>query len=264
MQGDMTALEQTINSRASRIQKITTKLGLNVWLVEDYTVPMIAFECACKGGAAQDPADKAGLATMMAGLLDEGAGELDSTAFHRAMDDKAIEISFSVSRDHLRGHLKTLSKYARDAFDLLKLALIRPRFDDEAIERIRAQMIASLKREARDPDVLAGKLWREMATPHHPYGLSLRGDVDTLPLITRDDIINAHKNLIARDHLCVAVVGAIDAKTLAAYLDDVFADVPAHAHLKRIDDVILPVHGARRIAAINPALWHAGYCAQRS
>ena len=114
----MTALQDTntkapaqpASAYAARVQKIITPLGLEAWLVEDYAVPMLAFDCAFKGGASQDPKGRAGVAHMLSGLLDEGAGPYDSDAFHRALDDKAVEISFHESHDNFSGQMKTLSR----------------------------------------------------------------------------------------------------------------------------------------------------------
>jgi zinc protease len=248
----MTAVAHTSpKARADRVQKLTSPQGLRVWLVEDYTVPLIALECAWAGGAAQDPKGKSGLAAMMAGLLDEGAGALDSHAFHRALDDKAIEISFSAGRDHVRGHVKTLSKNATDAFELLRLAVNEPRFDDDALERIRAQMTAALKRDAKDPDVLAGKLWREMATLAHPYGAPVNGDLESVAAMTRADIVDAHQHMITRAHLHIAVVGAIDALTLLELVDQAFGALPMSSSLQPIADIILPNERLCRVVDVD-------------
>ena len=100
-------------SRASTVQKIVSKGGIEAWLVEDYAVPLIALEFAFKGGAAQDPIGKSGAATLLASLLDEGAGPYDSEGFHRALDEDAIEISFSAGRDNLSGRLQSLARNTR-------------------------------------------------------------------------------------------------------------------------------------------------------
>jgi zinc protease len=144
-------------SRAATVQKVYSPGGIEAWLVEDYAVPLVAFDFAFRGGAAQDPAGKAGTGAMMASLLDEGAGDLDSDAFHRAMDDKAIELSFSADRDHFTARLKTIAKNVEAAVDLLRMAVSQPRFDPDAVERVRGQIAAGLKRDAKDPDALAGR-----------------------------------------------------------------------------------------------------------
>ncbi len=238
-------------SRAASVQKVTSAGGLQAWLVEDYAVPLVAFEFAFKGGCSQDSPAKAGAASMLSALLDEGAGPYDADAFHRAMDDKAVEISFSAGRDSFNGRMKTLTRHLDAAAGLLRLAVCEPRLDEDAIERVRSQMVASLKREAKDPDALAGKAWREAAFGSHPYALPSRGDLDTIPAIARDDLIAMRRRLMARDNLKIAVVGAIDATRLALLLDEVFSALPAHGDLAVIPDVDMASMGERKIVDLD-------------
>ena len=238
-------------SRAETVQKVTSPGGLQAWLVEDYAVPLVAFEFAFKGGCSQDSAAKAGAASMLSALLDEGAGPHDADAFHRAMDDKAVEISFSAGRDSFNGRMKTLTRHLDAAAGLLRLAVCEPRLDEDAIDRVRSQMIASLKREAKDPDALAGKAWREAAFGTHPYALPSRGDLDTIPAITREDLLAMRKRLMARGTLKIAVVGAIDAAKLALLLDDVFGALPARGDLAPVPDVTMASMGERKIIDLD-------------
>ena len=238
-------------SRAASVQKVTSAGGIEAWLVEDYAVPLVAFEFAFKGGCSQDSAQKAGAASMLSALLDEGAGPHDADAFHRAMDDKAVEISFSAGRDSFNGRMKTLTRHLDAAAGLLRLAVCEPRLDDDAIERVRSQMVASLKREAKDPDALAGKAWREAAFGAHPYALPSRGDLDTIPAITRADLLAMRMRLMARDNLKISVVGAIDAAKLAVLLDEVFGALPAHGDLAVIPEVTMASEGERKIVDLD-------------
>lgn len=222
-----TVLEK--HSRASKVQQITTPLGIKAWLVEDYAVPLVAFDFNFKAGATNDPSGKAGASSMFAALLDEGAGALDADAFHRALDEKAVEMSFHASHDLISGHLKTLVRHIDDAFDFLSLAVNEPRFDADAIERVRAQMIAGLKHDANDPDAVAARAWRRAAFPDHPYAQLVGGELDTVPSINRDDILALHKKLLARNNLKIAAVGAIDAARLSVMIDKVFGGLPAQS-----------------------------------
>ncbi len=130
----MTALAATETpSRASTVQKVVSKGGVEGWLVEDYAIPLIALEFAFKGGATQDPAGKPGAATLLSGLLDEGAGAYDSDGFHRALDEEAIEMSFSADRDILTGRMRSLSRNSARAFALLQLAVTEARLDAEIL-----------------------------------------------------------------------------------------------------------------------------------
>jgi zinc protease len=238
-------------SYASRVQKIITPAGLECWLVEDYAVPLVAFDFAFRGGNTQDPKGREGATSMLAGLLDEGAGDMDADAFHRALDDKAVEISFSADRDLFGGRLKTLTRHIDAAFDLLRLSVNEARLDADAIERVRSQMIAGLKREAKDPDALVGKAFREMAFPGHAYGRPGRGTMESVPVITRDDLIGLRGSIMARDSLKIAAVGAIDAKRLASLIDHVFGNLPATGKLVAIPDVTLSHQGERHIIDVD-------------
>lgn len=216
------APEVTSASRAEHVQKVITPGGLTAWLVESYAVPLVALEFALRGGASQDPVDKPGVATLLAGMLDEGAGPFDARGFHRAIEDQAIHLGFGADRDSLSGHLQTLSRNVDKAFELLKLALTQARLDAHDVARVRSQLVAELKRDANDPDAMAARAFREAAFPNHPYGRPVRGELTTIDTLVREDIIALRERLFSSKDLKIAVVGAIDASTLSTMLDDVF------------------------------------------
>ena len=128
---------------AARIQHLISPGGIEAWFVQDATVPLIAMEYAFTGGAAQDPNDKQGVANMVASLIDEGSGDLDSRSFHERLDRRAIDLSFSATRDYFRGSLRMLRDNKDEAFELLHLALTSPHFDKADVERIEAEIVAS-------------------------------------------------------------------------------------------------------------------------
>jgi zinc protease len=218
-------------SRAATVQRVTAQCGAQAWLVEDYAVPIVALDFALSGGATQDLAAKTGTAVLLAGLLDEGAGDLDAEAFQRALDDKAIELSFGAQHDYIDGRLRTLAKNLDTAFDLLRLAVNAPRLDPAAVERVRSQIQATIRREANEPNSIAAKAWNAAAFPNHPYGRPLRGTLETVAAITRADLVHSHQRLFNRKDLKIAVVGAISAERLRPLLDAVFGALPAEGEL---------------------------------
>ncbi len=238
-------------SRAASVQEVRTPGGLTAWLVEDYAVPLVAVQCAFHGGASQDPVEKPGLTTLLGGLLDEGAGPYDSGAFHEAMDDLAVHLHFSVDRDHLAGHFQTLTRNLDPAFELMRLAVNEARLDQGPIDRVVSQLVASLKRELKDPDAVASRMFRAAAFPDHPYGRAARGEIDTLGKISRDDLVAMRGRMLARDNLVIAAVGAIDAATLATKLDEVFAGLPERASLLTIPPATMSGVGERLVADID-------------
>jgi zinc protease len=241
----------SLASRAEHVQKVVTPGGLTAWLVESYAVPLVALEFSMRGGAAQDPADKPGVATLLAGLLDEGAGPYDARGFHRAIDDLAIHLGFGVDRDALSGHLQTLSKNTDRAFELLKLALIDAHLADADVARVRSQLVAELKRDANDPDAMASKAFREAAFPSHPYGRPVRGELSSIETIARADLIALRERLFARKDLKIAVVGAIDAKTLSDHLDATFGAFAAENDLIAIPPTKIAGEGTRKIVTLD-------------
>jgi zinc protease len=236
---------------AMTIERVVSAGGIEAWLVQEKTVPLIAVEFAFRGGANEDPADKSGLAHMTASLLDEGAGDLDSRSFHEKLEDKAVQLSFRAWRDDLRGSLRTLSDNRDEAFRLLKLALTAPRFDDEAVERIRQQVLSNLRRETTSPNDLAYKRWWATAFPEHPYGRPTEGTLDGVPRIQKADLHGYVRRVLARGELKIAVVGDIDAQTLKGVLDDVFGALPAKPELAAIAPATVQGLGTRVVVDLD-------------
>lgn len=210
-----------------KIQEVKSPGGITAWLAEDHSVPVIAFEYAFRGaGSAQDPSDKQGLARMVSNTMDEGAGDLDAQAFQKALRDLVITLNFGADRDHFNGSLKTLTKNKDRAFELLTLALTRPRFDAEAIERMRAANESRIRSSLSDPEWMAARLQNDAAFAGHPYAMNSGGTLSTLPKIAARDLRNFHKIMIGRNNLVVAVAGDITAKELAGQLDAIFGSLP--------------------------------------
>lgn len=216
---------------ATKIERVISPGGIEAWLVSDSSVPLVAMNFAFRGGANQDPVGKPGVSYMLSGLLDEGAGDLDAKAFQSRAERNAVELNFSTHRDEIRGSLKVLKDRKEEGFDLLRLALNFPRFDPDAIERVRAQMLAILRRESTNPNDIGSRLWWRTAFPEHPYGRPTNGTLESVPTINRDDLRDYARRVFARDHLKIAVVGDIDAKTLGPVLDRIFGGLPAKAEL---------------------------------
>jgi zinc protease len=223
-----------VPAAATKIDRVVSPAGIEIWLVQEPTVPLIAMDFAFRGGTSQDPVDKPGLASMVAGLIDEGSGNLDSRAFHERAESKAIEISFSATRDIFSGSLRTLVENKDEAFELMHTSLTSPHFDPADVERIRGETFAILRRETTSPNEMASKSWWETAFAGHPYAHPSRGTLDSVATITVDDLRGYVKNVFARDTLKVGIVGNIDAATAGALVDKVFAGLPAHANLREV------------------------------
>ncbi|WP_413774734.1 M16 family metallopeptidase [Mesorhizobium sp. AR10] len=224
-------------ARAMDIQQVTSPKGITAWLVEDHTVPIVAIRFVFDGGTTQDPAGKEGLVNLMTGLFDEGAGDLDSEAFQTKLDDVGAEMGFDARRDGTYGSMRMLAEQKDAAFDLLRLAVTRPRFDQPPIDRIRSQILSGIIAGENDPGTIAQTKWAEAIYGTHPYARPDEGTRQSLATIMPEDLIAFHKSNFARDGLHVAVVGAIDAETLKQKLDMVFGDLPEKQTLKPVADI---------------------------
>lgn len=232
------------DAEAVTVRQVVSPGGIQAWHVEDYTVPIVTINFAFRGGASQESDDKAGLANLMSGLLDEGAGDFDSKAFQTALQEANIELSFDAGKDAFYGTMRTLVQNKARAFELAALSISEPRFDDEPVERIRGQIVAGLRRAETDPNELASRAWGKAMFGDHPYARPTEGSIETLGSITSDDLRTYHAQTFARDNLVVGVVGAISADELATALDRIFGALPAKAELRSIPD-IEPTTGER-------------------
>ena len=240
-----------IPASATKIERVVSPGGIEFWFVRDGTVPVVSIEFAFRGGSTQDPDDKAGLAEMTVSTLDEGAGDLDGTAFHARMERKAIEMQIRASRESVRGTLRTLKENQDEAFDLLRLALNEPRFDTNAVERIRSQSLSSLQRQSTNPNSISSRAWWAAAFPNHVYGRPVSGTLETVARVTPDDMRDFTRRVFARDNLKIGVVGDIDTATAGRLIDQTFGKLPAKAQLKPVPDVKMQGLGGRSLTDMN-------------
>ncbi|HYM29945.1 MAG TPA: pitrilysin family protein [Candidatus Cybelea sp.] len=232
------ALLISLPLRATEIQPVTSPGGIKAWLVREPSIPIIAIELAWRNaGSRLDPAAKAGLANLASGLLDEGAGDMDSQAFQTKVDSLGLELGFSAGHDHFRASLRTLSENRVEAFRLLGLALSAPRFDAEPLERIRNQIQVRLTRQEEDPDVLASRALMAAAFPGNAYGRPVDGTIASVGQISHDDLVDFMHRRLARDNVVIGVVGDISAAELGPLLDSTLGGLAAKAEVQEGPDV---------------------------
>ena len=236
---------------AMTIEQIVSPSGIHGWLVREHAVPLVALNYVFHGGSTQDDPLKAGTAHLTADMLDEGAGDLDSKTYHTRLENRAIELSFDVGRDYFRGSLRTLDEHRDEAFDLLNLALTKPRFDADALERVRAQELSELRRETTNPNNLASRSWWSTAFPGHPYGRESEGTLESMARITADDLHDYVHRVFARKELTVSIVGDIDADTAGKLIDRAFGGLPADNKLSPVPQASPSNLGRRIVIDVN-------------
>lgn len=235
--GTTAASTETAARKMLDIRAVKSPGGITAWLVEDHTLPIISIEFSFKdAGSARESKENQGLARLVSNTLDEGAGDYDAQAFQKALSDHSISLSFGAGRDDFSGSLKMLTRHKDKALELMALALSQPRFEQEAIDRMKAANIARIKSSMTEPDWIAARLQNDRAYGDHPYALNSGGTLSTLAALTREDLQNFVKNNLTRDRLHIGVAGDISADELGRALDQLFAGLPEKAAASEIKD----------------------------
>ena len=209
------------------IKEVTSPGGITAWLVEDHNIPFAALEIQFKGGTSLEATDKRGAINLMTATLEEGAGEMDSKGFAEAREALAAEIRFSSNSDSVGVSMKFLTENRDQVIDLAREALVNPRFDQDAVDRVRGQVLSNLRGNEKDPGTIAADRFDLLAFGDHPYGSNGDGTIETVTALTRDDVVAAHKAALARDRVFVAASGDITAEELGLILDRLLGDLPA-------------------------------------
>jgi zinc protease len=211
------------SAHALNIQDLKSPNGAAFWLVAEPSIPIVALEISFTGGARIDPADRTGLANLMAGLIEEGSGDLDAVGFSKARDDLSARFGFSAGRDSFDVSARMLVETLEPSVALLATALASPHFDPDSIERVKAQILSVIAESGAEPETVAAQTWYAATFPDHSYGRPTEGTAESVAAISRDDLIAARTLMLTRANARIAVVGAIDAEQAGRMVDTVLS-----------------------------------------
>ena len=209
------------------IQEVVSPGGIKAWLVEDHSIPFGALELRFRGGTSLDAPGKRGAIFLMGGLLEEGSGELRAQEYTRALEALAASFSYDANKDMVSISARFLSENSGEVMELLRQTIQEPRFDQDALDRVRAQVLVGLRSDMSDPNEIASETFAKLAFGDHPYGTSGKGTVESVSALTRQDMFDAHEAVFARDRLYVSAVGDITPQELGVMLDELLGDLPA-------------------------------------
>ena len=217
------------------IKTVTSDGGIDAWVVEEPAIPFVALEIRIRGGSSPDLPGKRGATNLMAGLIEEGSGEMTAQEFQTELENLAATFRFQVYDDTMSISAQFLSENRDEALALLKQALTQPRFDQDAIDRVRAQVITGINSDAKNPNRIASEIFNAAAFGDHPYGTNMDGSEESVSALTQEDLFTAHRNAITRDRMFVSAVGDVTAETIGVMLDDLLGDLPAEGPPQPVD-----------------------------
>jgi len=206
------------------IRHLSLSNGIKVLLLEKHTVPLVQVNLVIRAGALMDPDGKAGLASMTASMLTEGAGGRNSLEFDDAVDFLGADITatsgFSVMGIALHAPLAKLDS----ALLLLADVARRPRFPAEELERMRKERLTALIQWRDEPRMLASVLFNRSLYGEHPYGRPTGGSASTLRALTTDDLRKFHAGYIVPGNTTMIVVGDVTGEEVLPKLESAFGD----------------------------------------
>ncbi len=212
---------------AIEIKELTSDGGINVWVVEEPAIPFVALEIRIRGGTSLDAPEKRGATNLMMALIEEGSGDMSAQEFQTKRESLAASFSFAAYDDTMSISARFLTENSDEALALLRQALTQPRFDQDAIDRVRAQVLSGIASDAKNPNRIAGAYFDSAGFGDHPYGTSADGTASSVNALTQADMFEAHSRTITRDRMFVSVVGDITADQVGPMLDTLLGELPA-------------------------------------
>jgi zinc protease len=200
--------------------------GLQVVIVSHAEQPSVSVRMIVRAGAAQDPKSKMGVAMLTATLLDQGAGKRSAEQIADAIDFVGGILSTGAGTDLTYISTVVLKDSLPFALELMSDVVRRPTFAQEELDRQRQQALSGMKVSAEDPEAVANQVIDRLVYGFHPYGLPGNGTVSSLSSITRQDLLDFHRQYYVPNNALIAVVGDVSAEEALAGLTKVFGDWP--------------------------------------
>jgi zinc protease len=202
--------------RVPEYERLLVGEGATLVLVPQHDVPLVAFTALMRGGALGDPAGRPGVASLVAGLLEKGAGPRDSHAFADAVEGVGGSFGAVAASEAISARGQFLARDQQLMLELLTDALLRPRLELAELENLLGRQIELIKAaKDSDPSELIGSYGRAFLFGAHPYGRPVFGSEASLAAIGQDDVLRYHRRHFGAERLIVVLAGDVEAGPLA-------------------------------------------------
>ncbi len=207
---------------ASRLHRRTLANGLTVLILEDRRLPRLDMGVTVRRGAAIVALEQAGLAAFTAELMGRGAGERSALELAEVVDALGAELAVSASWDAMSAGVGGLSRDRDALFDVLADVVLRPRFDADEVERVRAEQLAALEKARENPETLAAWSFALALNRGHPYQWPTSGRPDTVAALDAEDARAFHRRVFVPGNAVFFAVGDLDPDVLAARVEEAY------------------------------------------
>ena len=196
-------------------ERVVLDNGVTLVIMPLRDVPLVAFNAVLRGGELGDPIGRPGVASLVAGLLEKGAGSRDAYAFAEAVEGVGGSFSASASAEAILIRGQFLARDHELMLELLSEALLTPRFDATELDKLRERQIGLIKAaKDSDPSELIGTYARAFLFRDHPYGRPVFGSETSLAAITRQEVLDYHASQLGADRLTLVFAGDLDPQWL--------------------------------------------------
>jgi zinc protease len=202
--------------------RVVTPNGMTVLVLEQHFLPIVEVLALVKTGSAQDPPDKAGLANLVASLLDEGTATRTSKQLAEQIDFVGGSLEVRASEDFTTASARVIKKDIDLGFALLADILQHPAFPKAEFERIRSQILGEMASDNDDPGHVAMKAFNQLVFHGHPYRWPLNGTEESLGKISHADVLNFYTREYVPTQVILTVVGDVTAEQVATLVDSHF------------------------------------------
>jgi zinc protease len=192
--------------------------GLRVVVVERHELPLLAAQMLLRNGAEADPPERAGAADVTASLLIQGTEKMSAPQIADAIESLGGTIFSGGGWNSASAGMVVMSDKAQPAFEVLSDVVLHPTFKEEELERLRKQMLDSLRVEMQQPGSVADYARVRVVFPAGEYAHPRSGTLETLQAITRDDVTRLYRTIYRPDNAVLVLVGDVtvqDGKALA-------------------------------------------------
>jgi predicted Zn-dependent peptidase len=217
------AAESPVGVRMPAFERVVLGNGATLLLMERHDIPLVGFQAILRGGALGDPQGKSGTASILASLLEKGAGSRDAYAFADAIAAVGGSLSADAGMEGITVSGDFLARDQALMVELLADLLQRPRLEAAEFDKLRERQIEFI-RAAKDGD-LSGVLPSYGAAAlfkDHPYGRPVSGSETSLEALTHADVTSYYRDQLGADRLVIAVTGDFQNAAMKKRLTDAF------------------------------------------
>ena len=198
------------------IRRSVLSNGLTVLYVERHSLPIVMVSLLVKASPLDESPDKAGLANLTAELLTEGTEKRKATDISEEIEFIGASLGATTSEDYTVISLSVLKKDVQKGFEIFSDVVLSPTFPDEEIRRNRELIKGSLKQSEEEPSFVASKAFKNAVYGDLSYGRLIRGSIESLDRITREEIVRFHSDLYRPNNAVLSVVGDLTEEELSA------------------------------------------------